>query len=99
MSGMQFGNMEDYVVLEHIGEGSFGKVYKGRRRNTGLTVAMKFITKHVQLLTCPYLHICIAATASYPIYLTLLISCIHYLLCTLCTLYTLPTLATYNERS
>jgi fused-like protein len=38
--------MEQYIVLEHIGEGSFGKVYKARRRNTGFTVAMKFITKH-----------------------------------------------------
>ena len=42
--------MEDYIVLEHIGEGSFGKVYKGRRKNTGLTVAMKFITKHVRFI-------------------------------------------------
>ena len=33
-------------MLEHIGEGSFGKVYKARRKNTGFTVAMKFITKH-----------------------------------------------------
>jgi len=33
-------------VLEHIGEGSFGKVYKARRKNTGFTVAMKFISKH-----------------------------------------------------
>ena len=38
--------MDNYIVLEHIGEGSFGKVYKARRKNTGLTVAMKFITKH-----------------------------------------------------
>lgn len=38
--------MDNYVVLEHIGEGSFGKVYKARRKNTGFTVAMKFITKH-----------------------------------------------------
>jgi len=38
--------MEKYLVLEHIGEGSFGKVYKARRKNTGFTVAMKFITKH-----------------------------------------------------
>lgn len=26
MSGTQFGSMDDYIVLEHIGEGSFGKV-------------------------------------------------------------------------
>lgn len=38
--------MEKYIVLEHIGEGSFGKVYKARRKNTGFTVAMKFIAKH-----------------------------------------------------
>lgn len=38
--------MDAYIILEHIGEGSFGKVYKARRRNTGFTVAMKFITKH-----------------------------------------------------
>ena len=38
--------MEDYVILEHIGEGSFGKVYKARRKNTGFSVAMKFINKH-----------------------------------------------------
>eukprot|EP01039_Chlorochromonas_danica_P000352 gene348-377_t len=38
--------MENYVIIEHIGEGSFGKVYKARRKNTGFTVAMKFINKH-----------------------------------------------------
>ena len=38
--------MENYIVLEHISEGSFGKVYKARRKNTGFTVAMKFIAKH-----------------------------------------------------
>ncbi len=38
--------MDNYIVLEHIGEGSFGKVYKARRKNTGFTVAMKFINKH-----------------------------------------------------
>lgn len=52
--------MENYIILEQIGEGSFGKVYKvstflsrschvfhqARRRNTGFTVAMKFINKH-----------------------------------------------------
>jgi serine/threonine protein kinase len=38
--------MDDYIILEHIGEGSFGKVYKARRKNTGFSVAMKFIHKH-----------------------------------------------------
>ena len=42
----EIGTMDKYIVLEHIGEGSFGKVYKARRKNTGFTVAMKFITKH-----------------------------------------------------
>eukprot|EP00906_Rhabdomonas_costata_P025024 RCo035864 len=37
--------MENYIVLELIGEGSFGKVYKARRKFTGHVVAMKFITK------------------------------------------------------
>ncbi|CAM8993226.1 unnamed protein product [Rhodiola kirilowii] len=38
--------VEDYHVIELVGEGSFGKVYKGRRKYTGQTVAMKFILKH-----------------------------------------------------
>lgn len=38
--------MDNYIILEHIGEGSFGKVYKARRKYTGFTVAMKFIAKH-----------------------------------------------------
>jgi fused-like protein len=37
--------MEDYHLLDLIGEGSFGKVYKGRRRYCGQTVALKFIPK------------------------------------------------------
>ena len=37
--------MEKYVVLEMIGEGSFGRVFKGRRRYTGHIVALKFISK------------------------------------------------------
>ncbi|CAN0369156.1 unnamed protein product [Lampetra planeri] len=37
--------MEKYHVLEMIGEGSFGKVYKGRKRYTGQVVALKFIPK------------------------------------------------------
>ncbi|KAL8216203.1 hypothetical protein R6Q57_023040 [Mikania cordata] len=38
--------VDNYHVIELVGEGSFGKVYKGRRKFTGQTVAMKFILKH-----------------------------------------------------
>lgn len=38
--------MDKYVLLERVGEGSFGKVYKGRRKQTGQVVALKFISKH-----------------------------------------------------
>ncbi|GAV84051.1 Pkinase domain-containing protein/HEAT_2 domain-containing protein [Cephalotus follicularis] len=38
--------VENYHVIDLVGEGSFGKVYKGRRKYTGQTVAMKFIMKH-----------------------------------------------------
>eukprot|EP00755_Sulcionema_specki_P010988 Sspe_Gene.47904::Locus_24661_Transcript_1_1_Confidence_1.000_Length_3507::g.47904::m.47904/K06228/FU; fused len=37
--------LQNYKVLEMIGEGSFGKVHKARRRYTGHIVAMKFISK------------------------------------------------------
>ena len=37
--------MKNYHILELIGEGSFGKVYKARRKYTGHIVAMKFISK------------------------------------------------------
>ncbi|EPY20964.1 fused, partial [Strigomonas culicis] len=37
--------MENYTVVELIGEGSFGKVYKGRIKGSGQIVAMKFIVK------------------------------------------------------
>eukprot|EP00931_Biecheleriopsis_adriatica_P076669 TRINITY_DN50357_c0_g1_i1.p1 TRINITY_DN50357_c0_g1~~TRINITY_DN50357_c0_g1_i1.p1 ORF type:complete len:1373 (+),score=271.71 TRINITY_DN50357_c0_g1_i1:149-4267(+) len=37
--------MERYHVLHLIGQGCFGKVYKGRRRYTGQVVALKFISK------------------------------------------------------
>ena len=36
--------MENYQVLHLIGEGCFGKVFKGRRKYTGQAVALKFIT-------------------------------------------------------
>jgi len=34
-----------YQVLERIGEGSFGRVYRGRRMGSGQIVALKFIPK------------------------------------------------------
>nr|XP_045003050.1 serine/threonine-protein kinase 36 isoform X2 [Jaculus jaculus] len=37
--------MEKYHVLEMIGEGSFGRVYKGRKKYTAQVVALKFIPK------------------------------------------------------
>ncbi|KNC52499.1 ULK protein kinase [Thecamonas trahens ATCC 50062] len=37
--------MSDYHVVELIGEGSFGKVYKGRKAYSAVTVALKFIPK------------------------------------------------------
>ncbi|NXL42919.1 STK36 kinase, partial [Podilymbus podiceps] len=37
--------MERYHVLEMIGEGSFGRVYKGRRKRSAQVVALKFIPK------------------------------------------------------
>ncbi|XP_075705140.1 serine/threonine-protein kinase 36 [Rhinoderma darwinii] len=37
--------MEKYHVLDLIGEGSFGRVYKGRRKYSGEVVALKFIPK------------------------------------------------------
>ena len=38
--------LDDYISMDIIGEGSFGRVYKARKKNTGFTVAIKFITKH-----------------------------------------------------
>ncbi|KAK9536406.1 hypothetical protein VZT92_006186 [Zoarces viviparus] len=37
--------MNSYHVMELAGEGSFGRVYKGRKRFTGQVVALKFIPK------------------------------------------------------
>ena len=41
--------MDNYVVLHQIGEGSFGKVFKGRRKHTGQIVAIKFLKKKQSL--------------------------------------------------
>ncbi|KAI9906106.1 hypothetical protein PsorP6_014255 [Peronosclerospora sorghi] len=38
--------MEKYHILERIGDGAFGKVYRGRRKYSGHIVALKFVTKH-----------------------------------------------------
>jgi fused-like protein len=37
--------MDDYNLLEFIGEGSFAKVYRGRKKYSGQIVALKFISK------------------------------------------------------
>lgn len=37
--------MEAYEHFSKIGEGSFGKVYKAKRKNTDETVAIKVISK------------------------------------------------------
>ena len=37
--------MEKYHVIDVIGEGSFGKVYKARKKFSGQIVAIKFIPK------------------------------------------------------
>jgi fused-like protein len=37
--------MDSYHVLELVGEGSFGKVFRGRRKFTGQFVALKFVSK------------------------------------------------------
>jgi cyclin-dependent kinase len=33
--------MDQYVKLEKIGEGTYGKVYKAKEKNTGRLVALK----------------------------------------------------------
>ena len=38
-------SMENYHLITQIGEGSFGKVYKARRKYTGRLVAIKMINK------------------------------------------------------
>jgi fused-like protein len=37
--------MENYIILEMIGEGAYGKVYKGQRRSSNQIVAIKKIKK------------------------------------------------------
>lgn len=44
--GLDFGKLASaYVILELVGEGSFGRVFRGRRRFTGQFVALKFVAK------------------------------------------------------
>ena len=38
--------MDEYHLAEQVGEGSFGRVFKGRRRYTSQTVAIKLMQKH-----------------------------------------------------
>lgn len=40
--------MENYHLIQQIGEGSFGRVYKARRKYTGRMVAIKMINKRGQ---------------------------------------------------
>ncbi|KAL6534965.1 hypothetical protein OROHE_013019 [Orobanche hederae] len=43
-SGIENTGVGDYEVIELVGEGSFGKVYKERRKSSGETVAIKYIS-------------------------------------------------------
>lgn len=36
-------NMDDFLKIEKIGEGTYGVVYKGKNKKTGKLVAMKKI--------------------------------------------------------
>uniref|UniRef100_A0A3P8W8Z1 non-specific serine/threonine protein kinase n=2 Tax=Cynoglossus semilaevis TaxID=244447 RepID=A0A3P8W8Z1_CYNSE len=37
--------MDAYQVVELVGEGSFGRVYKGRKKCSGQVIALKFMSK------------------------------------------------------
>ena len=39
--------MDNFHVFKPIGEGSFGKVFMGRRKNSGQIAALKFISKRL----------------------------------------------------
>ncbi|KAF1791673.1 Protein kinase, ATP binding site [Phytophthora cactorum] len=45
VSSAEVAKVKNYHILERIGEGSFGKVYRGRRKYSGHIVALKFVTK------------------------------------------------------
>uniref|UniRef100_A0A3B3ZGI4 non-specific serine/threonine protein kinase n=1 Tax=Periophthalmus magnuspinnatus TaxID=409849 RepID=A0A3B3ZGI4_9GOBI len=42
---MALNLMDSYHVLELAGEGSYGRVYKGRKKYSGQVVALKFMPK------------------------------------------------------
>ncbi|CAG8549033.1 2321_t:CDS:10 [Ambispora leptoticha] len=47
--GHQFAgcsSIEDYIILDKLGEGTFGEVHKGQHKNTGKIVALKRIIMH-----------------------------------------------------
>ena len=44
-SKIENDKMENYHVLHLVGEGCFGKVFKGRRKYSGQIVGLKFISK------------------------------------------------------
>jgi len=37
--------LDDFLILEEIGEGSFGKVYKIAKKDTGIVYALKKLNK------------------------------------------------------
>lgn len=43
-------NVDDFLKIEKIGEGTYGVVYKGKNKKTGELVAMKKIRLAVLLL-------------------------------------------------
>lgn len=44
--------MDQYEKLEKIGEGTYGKVYKAREKNTGKLVALKKTRLEVSSYAC-----------------------------------------------
>ena len=44
-SSLAVGAMDKYEIIEVIGEGSFGRVFRGSRKSDGFPVALKLIPK------------------------------------------------------